>query len=78
MDGVYHLQAKKNIRRGRVAPQLEFSGSALRISQSSGNDKPPSIDAPFAPNEHGRTRDAASVASDYGRTRPNLLARGGK
>ncbi len=43
------------------------SGSSLvqlLISQNSGKDKPPSIDAAIAPNEHGRARDAASVAHE--------------
>jgi hypothetical protein len=64
MDGVYHLEDNKNIRRGRVAHRRKFTGSALLISQSSGKDKPPSIDAAIEPNEHGRARDAASVTHD--------------
>ncbi len=48
------------------------------ISQNSGKDKPPSIDAAVAPNEHGLAHPAASVATEHGRTRPNLFARGGK
>jgi hypothetical protein len=50
----------------------------LLISQSSDKDKPPSIDAAIAPNEDGRARDAASVTSEHGRTRPNLSLRGDK
>src|SRR5258708_25065097 len=61
MDGVYHLEDNKNIRRGPVARRRKFTGSALLISQSSGKDKPPSIDAAVAPNEHGRGLAAASV-----------------
>lgn len=44
------------------------------ISQNSGKDKPPSIDAIKGQNEHGRARDAASVASEHGRTCPNPFA----
>jgi len=45
----------------------------LVISQNSGKDKPPSIDAKNAPNEHGRVRDAASVAHDITHAAQNPL-----
>jgi hypothetical protein len=48
-----------------VGESLVSSSSPVQflISQNSGKDKPPSIDATNAPNEHGRARDAATVAT---------------
>jgi hypothetical protein len=45
----------------------------LVISQNSGKDKPPSIDAKNAPNEHGHARDAASVTHDMTHAAQNPL-----
>ncbi len=53
MEGVYHLKTKRIFAVGESL----VSGSSLvqfLISQSSGKDKPPSIDATNAPNEYGR------------------------
>ncbi len=61
-------------RRIFVVGESLVSGSSpvqFLISQNSVKDKPPSIDATNAPNEHGRARDAASVAtSDIQSWRP--------
>ena len=56
-----------------AAGKSSVSGSSLvqfLISQNSGKDKPPSIDAAVAPNEHGHAHDAATAVSGRGRSRP--------
>ncbi len=72
MGGVYHVEDKKNIHCVRAA----LSGSSpvqFLISQNSGKDKPPSIDAINGPNEHGRARSAASVSHDMTQTQISIV-----